>query len=283
MEAGKIVSMRMGRKTPDAWIMESIGEEDFEILIKPRHDFRFEENKVVPVFIWFRDPEGHWWGSLKIPEIQLHEVAFLSLKKQTGAGNFFDWGLEKGLFCPPAFSQENLKEGFFYPVKLLPDRGGINVVASMKWRKDLLPAGEEYFKSKEVEILVLGPSDLGFSVLVDQKHWGMVYENQVFETLKTGQKTKAFVNKLREDGKLDVLLQRPGYGEIEDAEKLLWAALQKANGKIALGDKSPAEDIYQALKMSKKTFKKALGSMYKSGKIGLSDTAFWMLAEMDGD
>jgi predicted RNA-binding protein (virulence factor B family) len=129
--------------------------------------------------------------------------------------------------------------------------------------------------------MIMEPSDLGYTVLVNYKYLGLIYENQTFKPLRTGQKIKAFVNKVREDGKLDIILQRPGYGEIDSASAELLAALEKAGGKLMLGDKSPAELIYKELNMSKKTFKKALGSLFKSGRINLTDQSFWLADGID--
>lgn len=110
----------------------------------------------------------------------------------------------------------------------------------------------------------------------------MVYENQLFKSLRVGQKTRGYVNKVREDGKLDILLQRPGYGEVMDASSQLMDAIQKAGGRLQLGDKSEPEEIAKLLNMSKKVFKKAAGALYKSGKVGVSDKSIWKL-ENDGD
>jgi predicted RNA-binding protein (virulence factor B family) len=252
-----------------------------EIWVKPSGTF--VQGKKAEVFVYEKDAKNQWWGSLKKPLVRPGEVAFLSLKKITPLGVFFDWGLEKDLFCPPAHVMPHSKAGLFYPVRLIPDRSGQRFIASMKWRSQLLPAGPEYAKGREVDILILEPAESGFAVLVDQQYAGMVYENQIFSSVKPGMRLKAYINKWREeDGRLDILLQKPGFAEAESAAGRLMKNLIAENGKIMLGDKSAAEDIYSHFQMSKKTFKKALGQLYKSGKIGMNDNAFW-LAEDEGD
>ncbi len=263
------------------WIMHSADGSASEVRVKPSG--AFVKGRKSEVFIFEKDPKNQWWGSLKKPLVRSGEVAFLSLKKITPLGYFFDWGLEKDLFCPPSHVLPHAKSGLFYPVRLVPDRSGQRFIATMKWKSHLLPAGSEYTKGREVEILILEPAESGFSVLVDQQYVGMVYENQIFTTVKPGMTMKAYVNKWREeDGRLDILLQKPGFAEAESAAGRIMECLKTENGKIMLGDKSAAEDIYNRFQMSKKTFKKALGQLYKSGKIGMNENAFW-LADDEGE
>jgi len=281
MEIGKIYTCRMIRIDSDGLTLESMGDEPEEIYVKPDLAFPFVDGKTEKVFCWLRDAEGRWWGSIKMPDILLDDVEFLRVAAETNIGFFFDWGLEKQLFCPLSHVLGLPKPDMVMPVRLLLDEKTNRLMGSMKWKKNTLPAGEEYFRSKEVDILVMEPMDLGYIVLIDKYYLGIVYSNQTFKPLRTGQKMKAFVNKVREDGKIDILLQRPGYGEIDSASDELLAKLKLAGGRMALGDKSPADLIYSQLNMSKKTFKKSLGALYREGRIAMSENSFWLLSEED--
>jgi len=281
MQPGNIYSCQMRRIDSDGLVLETVGDEPFEIYVKPSLAFPFSEGKTEKVFLWLRDADGRWWGSLKMPDILLEEVEFLSVGSETNIGYFFDWGLEKQLFCPLSHTIGNPRPGMVVPVRLVLDEVTNRLMCTMKWKKSTLPATEDYYRSKEVDILVMEPTELGFTVLIDLYYLGLVYTNQTFKTLRTGQKLKAFVNKVREDGRMDILLQRPGYGEIDDAAEELFAHLEKAGGRLNLGDKSPADQIYEELQMSKKTFKKSLGALYRAGRIAMNDTSFWLLTEED--
>jgi predicted RNA-binding protein (virulence factor B family) len=281
MEPGNIYTCRMLRIDSDGLLLETLGDEPTEIYVKPDLKFPFVEGKTEKVFLWLRDAEGRWWGSLKMPDILLEDVEFLRIGAETNIGFFFDWGLEKQLFCPLSHVLGIPKPDMVVPVRLVLDEKTNRLMGTMKWKKTTLPAGEDYFRSKEVEILVMEPNELGYTVLIDKYYLGIVYSNQTFKPLRTGQKLKAYVNKVREDGKIDVLLQRPGYGEVDNATETLFAELEKAGGRLNLGDKSPADLIYSQLNMSKKTFKKALGALYREGRIGMNDTGFWKLSEED--
>lgn len=273
IELGKQYPAEMLRTNPDGFVVK-IAAEEAEIQVKASFEFPFEKGKQVTVFIYHQDKDLTF-GTLRSPQILLDEVDFLQVVSLTNVGMFLDWGLEKDLFCPYALIVGTVKEGMFVPIRLILDNVSKRLMGNMKWKSGTTPADDEFYKSQEVEIQVMEPVSLGYSVLVNQHYQGLVYENQIFKPLRTGQKTIAYINKVREDGRLDLLLQRPGYGEVLDAEEVVMEALLSEGGKLNLGDKSPAEEIYDRLKMSKKVFKKALGGLLKTHKIELSDTAIW--------
>ena len=283
MQPGIIIDAKMLRIDSDGLVLESTGDDVYEIYAKPDLNFPFTEGKIIKIFVWLRDREGRWWASLVMPKIKLDEVEFLTLADESPVGYFFEWGLEKNLFCPLSHALGVVRSGMVLPVRLVMDEVTNRLMATMKWKKYTLEAGEEFYRSLEVDVLVMEPTDLGYTVLVNQDYIGLIYENQTFKPLTAGQKIKAFVNKVREDGKLDIILQRPGYGEIDSASAELFEALEKAGGKLMLGDKSPAELIYSQLNMSKKTFKKSLGALYRAGKIAMNDQSFWKLKAYEGE
>jgi len=186
------------------------------------------------------------------------------------------------LFCPLHLVIGTLRPGMMAAVRLMEDDRSDRLMGSMQWKKDVRPAGEvDYTRGKEVDILVMEPHELGYLVLVDQWHQGIIYSNQIFKPVRSGDKMKAWVNALRPDGKLDILLRKPGYSEVENSSAILLEKITQAGGRLPLGDKSSPEMIYNTLSMSKKVFKKALGALYREGKIGLSDTHVWLQDGID--
>lgn len=282
IEFGKVYVLQMDRIESQGLVLTDENQEE-EIWVKPSLEFPFTKGKRVPVFAWMRGEDGQNWGSLKLPPLEIGQVDFLRISSKTYIGVFLDWGLEKDLFCPLSHIIGEPTVDMVVPVRLLLDEKTNRLMASMKWKKTTLLATEdEFYRSLEVSILVMEPAEAGYVVLVNEDYLGMVYENQLFKSLRVGQKTRGYVNKVREDGKLDILLQRPGYGEVMDASSQLMDAIQKAGGRLQLGDKSEPEEIAKLLNMSKKVFKKAAGALYKSGKVGVSDKSIWKL-ENDGD
>lgn len=129
----------------------------------------------------------------------------------------------------------------------------------------------EYQPGEEVEILIWQKTDLGYKAIIEHKHSGLLYENEVFTTLEAGRKMRAFVKQVRDDGKIDLMLQKPGLGKVDDFAKTLLEYIRENGGRVALNDKSPADEIYETFGVSKKTFKKGVGDLYKKRLISLQE------------
>lgn len=278
MQVGTILEGSLKQVLPQAL---QFGNESGEYwLVKPEPALILGKGKSFSFFITHQDHENQWWGSLKIPELGINEVDFLPIVRKVPEGYYLDWGMPQELFCPGLSAVSGVHTGMVVPIRLIRDEEQNRLIASMRWKKDTLPAGEEYFKGRKVDILVMEPAEKGFVVLVDHFYLGMVYDNQTFIPLKTGQKHSGYVNKLREDGRLDILIQKPGYRETDQAADRILTKL-KQSGKLKLGDKSPADLIYSELGMSKKVFKKAIGQLYKQKRIDMNEHAVWLTEEGD--
>jgi predicted RNA-binding protein (virulence factor B family) len=280
MKTGEIMEAHMLRIEPDAVVLlhPSAGE----LRMKPDLKQPFVAGRKILVFVSHKDQEGRWWCSTNMPPLALGEVEFLPVHSVSRAGVFFDWGQERPLFCPFHLVVGTLRPGMMAAVRLIADERSDRLMASMQWKKELMPAGEEYHRGREVEILVMEPHDLGFLVLVDKWFQGIIYSNQIFRPVRSGEKMKAWVNLLRPDGKLDILLRKPGYGEVQDVSEVLLSKIREAGGRMPLGDKSPADEIYRQLGMSKKVFKQVSGSLFKQGKVFIGDYSV-TLQNDDGD
>lgn len=222
------------------------------------------------VFV-YRDSEDRLIATTLEPLAKVGEFAALSVRDVSSIGAFLEWGLEKDLFLPYRNQRRNLRPGQRETVYVYLDDTSDRIVATAKWERQL---PDEPFPGQvgdEVSLFVADETDLGFKVIVNGKYQGLLYHNEVFRPLRLGDKLPGYVRTIRPDGKLDLSLQRAGYDEALAAADQLLEVLQKApNGTLPLGDKSEPDDIYRRLGMSKKVFKKALGTLYKRGQVQLA-------------
>ncbi len=247
------------------------GGEHGEILIPRR--YVPEDTKVddmLDVFIYF-DSEDRIIATTEKPKLMLGEIAMLKAVSVTHAGAFLDWGLSKDIFVPFREQKQKMEVGNWYIVALYIDHESNRLAASAKIEKFLDNTPPDYSVGQEVDLLIYNQTDLGFSVIVNNAHWGVIYNNELFRHLNRGKKLKGYIKKVREDDKIDIILQRPGYENIDSTSKNILDRLEKNNGFLPLTDKSQPEEIYILLGISKKVFKKAIGGLYKSKLIALED------------
>ncbi len=243
-----------------------------EILLPKRYEPEgLKEGDELEVFIYC-DSEDRIIATTEKPAAQVGEFAFLQVTSMSEFGAFMDWGLMKDLFVPFREQKDPMKAGEYYLVYLYLDDATDRIAASSRIGRWLEDKSEGLVDNQEVEIFVSGVSDLGYRVVVNQKFWGVVYHNEVFTEINMGDKMKAYVKKVREDGRLDITLQVQGYQKhIVGAAKDLLAIIEKEEGYLALTDKSAPELIYEKVGMSKKAFKKAIGNLYKQRLIVLEE------------
>ncbi|UPL49708.1 CvfB family protein [Hymenobacter sublimis] len=223
---------------------------------------------VVRVFV-YRDSEDRLIATNLEPYARVGQFAALTVRDVTPTGAFLDWGLEKDLLLPYRNLRRTLRPGERATVFVYLDEATDRIVASAKWEWFL---SSDPFPGKAgdaADLFVAEETDMGYKVIVDGTHQGLLYHNEVFKPLRLGDVHTGYVRQVRSDGKLDLSLQRPGYDEAVAAAETLLAALRQAGGTLPLGDKSEPDDIYRRLGMSKKIFKKALGSLYKQGMVEL--------------
>lgn len=225
---------------------------------------------VLRVFV-YRDSEDRLIATNLEPLAVVDSFAGLTVRDTGPTGAFLDWGLEKDLLLPYRNQRRDLRPGERVLVYVYLDAESDRLVASAKWQQFLSPEPWPGQEGDAVQVLVADETDLGYHVIVDGTHAGLLYRNEVFRPLRLGELLPGFVRQVRaQDGKLDVRLGQAGYGEVETAAQTLLAALrQRPNGRLPLGDRSLAEDVYRRVGMSKKVFKKALGALFKQGLVEL--------------
>ena len=208
---------------------------------------------------------------LYLDMVQVGQFACLEVAWVNQFGAFLNWGLMKDLFVPFSEQKMKMQVGRKYVIHAHLDDESYRIVASAKVEHYLSKDRPEYASGDEVNILIWQKTDLGFKAIIDNKYSGLLYENEIFSTLQTGMEMKAFVKQVREDGKVDLILQKPGFEKIDDFSKTLLNYIRENDGRIRLNDKSPAEDIYATFGVSKKTFKKGVGDLYKKHLITLHE------------
>ncbi|NVO30763.1 CvfB family protein [Hymenobacter lapidiphilus] len=225
---------------------------------------------VVRVFV-YRDSEDRLIATNLEPFARVGQFAALTVRDVTPTGAFLDWGLEKDLLLPYRNQRRNLRAGERATVFVYLDDTSDRIVASAKWEWFL---SADPFPGKvgdAAELFVAEETDLGYKMLVDGTHQGLIFHNEVFKPLRLGDVHTGYIRAIRPDGKLDLSLQQIGYDEARAQSDTLLEALRAApEGRLPLGDKSLADDVYRRLGMSKKIFKKALGALYKQGLIDLA-------------
>ena len=225
---------------------------------------------LVDVFV-YNDSEDRIVATTLEPMITLNKFADLKVVSVSDHGAFLDWGLAKDLFVPFREQATGMKEGQSYIVYLYLDTETDRLAASSKIDKYVRSDKPPFQEKEEVDILITYRSDIGVNVIINDQYKGVLYENEIFQEVQPGQRMKGFIKKIREDNKIDVGLQRSGYENVLPNEQKILAKLKEANGFLALGDKSSPEEIIAALGMSKKVFKKAIGSLFKQRVIRIEE------------
>lgn len=232
----------------------------------------------IQVFI-YKDSEDRLVATTQQPKLVLHQFAFLRIKTVNAYAAFADWGLEKDLFIPYKEQPQKLIPDKSYLIYLYLDEQTDRLVGSANVRRFLKNETLTVREGEEVEMLIWESTDLGYNVIINYLHLGLLYKNELFVPVQIGEIRKGFVKKIRPGNKIDVQLQKSGYESIEpNADKIL-QALKANHGFLALHDDSAPEEISRQLEMSKKTFKKAIGLLYKRQIIKITEDGIYLNEE----
>ncbi|MBH0017157.1 GntR family transcriptional regulator [Pseudoalteromonas arctica] len=227
-----------------------------------------EAGDSISVFI-FLDNANLATATTKKPHAQVGEYALLRVKEINSIGAFLDWGLEKDVLTPFNEQKPRMQEGYSYLVRLYLDNASQRICASNNFNRFLSKDEPQYTHLQEVDLIVAGKTDIGYKVLIEESHFGVVFYNMVFKSLFVGQKLKGFIQKVREDGKIDVVLEKPGMGKVSDLGETIMQKLKNEGGVIPLGDKSEPEAIKKMFSTSKANYKKAIGGLFKQELIDI--------------
>jgi len=227
-----------------------------------------EPGADIDVFI-YRDSEDRLVATTRTPRAMVGEFALLTVKDNTKVGAFLDWGLDKDLLLPFGEQPTPVKKGEQVVVRLYLDNSG-RIAASARVEKFLSPADASLAEGDEVELLPYAFTELGAKVIINNTYGGLLFRTELYARPARGERLRGYVKKIRDDGKIDVTLRKGGIKEaVADREAIL-AALKARGGFLPLTDKSPPEAVAELLRMSKKSFKKGIGGLYREGLIDMT-------------
>jgi len=275
IELGEYNYLEISRKTDHGLYL--IDEEENEVLLPNKYvleDYRIGDK--MRVFIYLDHDERDTATTLQ-PLLTLNKFAFLEVMSTTEYGAFLDWGLQKQLFVPFREQREKMEVGEKHIVRLDWDEETDRLYGSARADRYLSNQELSVKEGDQVEVLVHRKSDLGWSVIVNHEHKGLVYANELFEEINVGDLKKGFVTKVRDENKLDISLYNPNTKVFTDENSGL--VMDKLADGLELSDQSRPEDIYKELGISKKAFKKATGALYKAKKIAKDQDGYWRLRE----
>lgn len=251
------------------------GDEEGKILLPNRYvPEGLEVGDEIEVFVYLDNEERRVATTLE-PKAMVGDFAYLEVAWVNEFGAFLDWGLMKDLFCPFREQKKRMETGRSYIVHVHMDDESYRLMASAKVEKwlenDKLKENADIHVGDKIEALIWQKTDLGFKAIVNGKYGALLYDSQVFKDIHTGDKVDAYITKIRPDGKIDIALQQSGRQHTEDFAEQLLRYLQYRGGRCRLGDKSSAEEIKAQFGVSKKTYKRAIGDLYKRRLITIND------------
>jgi predicted RNA-binding protein (virulence factor B family) len=239
------------------------GQELGDILLPKRYmPAGCKAGDFLEVFIYL-DSEDRIIATTEEPLATAGDFALLKVVSVNQIGAFFDWGLPKDLLVPFSEQKSKMEEGHWYIVYVYVDDESRRMVATTKLDKYLDNVPPEYHAGQEVQLMIHSKTDIGYKVIVNNVHWGMLYQNEVFRPLKSGEQLTGYIKQVREDEKLDVSLQKPGIESAMDLSDRILSMLKEQGGFLAVTDKSSPETIYSFFGESKKNYKRAVGMLYK--------------------
>ncbi len=261
VEIGKINTLDVNRETENGLYLD--GLEHGEILMPQKFvTAEVKETGYATVFV-YTDSEDRLVATTETPIAMVGEFAVLKVVAVSKFGAFLDWGLPKDLLVPFREQKADMVEGRNYLVYIYLDLQTNRIVASAKLDKFVDNTPPEYEVGEEVNLIIVDETDLGYKAIINSEHWGVLYKNQVYKSLKNGLKIKGYINKVRYDEKIDLLLEKPGYEKVDAISEKILNELKENNGFMAVSDKTSPEMIKAMFGISKKNFKKAIGGLYR--------------------
>lgn len=274
IEIGKYNTLKIVRDT-QVGLYLSDGNEDILLPNKyVRREFEIGEDIIVFVYL---DHEERPVATTLEPYIYLNEFALLRVNYTNKFGAFLNWGLEKDLFVPFREQARPMEKGKRYLVYMYVDEKSNRLAASSKINQFLNNDELSVEQGEEVDLIISHITEMGINVIINEKHKGLVYKDEVYDNdLRTGDRVKGYIKTIRPDNKVDVSLQKPGLEAIEPNAEVILDELRASRGFLRLTDDSHPEDIKSVLRMSKKAFKKAIGSLYKQKLIEIREDGIYL-------
>lgn len=275
IQIGKINTLEALRETSVGFFLGD--EDDNDVLLPNKYVPRtLQIGDSIDVFV-YTDSEDRIIATTLTPKIKRNEFARLQVVSVTRVGAFLDWGLEKDLLVPYREQVRPMEVGRWYVVYLYLDHETDRLVASNRLNRFLDTAKPNLEEGQEVSLLAYESTDLGINVIINNRYKGLVYANEIFQRVYPGDRLTGYIKQIREDNRVDVSLQKPGYENVESSLQRILDALDDHRGFLPLHDKSDPDEIYRVLEMSKKTFKKAVGALFRERKIDIREDGIYRM------
>ncbi|CAG5081051.1 CvfB family protein [Parvicella tangerina] len=269
IEIGAFNTLRAKRNTINGWYLAC--PDDEEVLLPNKYiPEGFKTNDLLEVFV-YKDSEDRIVATTENPYAIVGEFSNLKVKDVSKIGAFLDWGLEKDLLVPFGEQKRKLEVGEHAIVYVYLDEQTGRIAASCKVDKFLESLDEEYKEGEEVDLLIYRKTDLGYEAIIDDHALGLIYTSEIHQKIKIGDRLDGYIANIREDGKIDLRLQKTGMDHLDEVSKVILNGLVAAGGFLPLHDKSSPSEIKQQFQISKKAFKKAIGILYKKRMIEIQD------------
>lgn len=276
-EIGKMNTLPVLRNTEFGLFLD--GGKLGDILLPKRYAAKgLKAGDPIKVFIML-DSEDRLTATTLQPLAKVDEFACLRVVSVTAVGAFLDWGLPKDLLVPFREQKIKMREGQSHVVRIYLDRVSGRLVATSKLDKFLDQSEVDFEPGEKVDLLVCAKTDLGYKVIVNGLHWGLVFHNEVFQPLERGQRIDGFIKQLREDGKIDLCLHKPGYEKVTELTDVILNYLKEQNGFMPITSKSSPEEIQALFGVSKKTYKQAIGALYKKRRVTFDEQGTKLVAK----
>ncbi|HCE2452655.1 TPA: GntR family transcriptional regulator [Vibrio parahaemolyticus] len=266
IKIGQINSLEVIKKADFGVFLD--GDDYGSVLLPNKHVPEGTElGDHIEVFLYF-DSESQLAATIDKPIAQVGEWGLMKIEGINQTGAFVNWGIkEKDLLIPFSEQRARFTAGQNILVYVYTDKASGRIVGTTKFNKWLDKTPANYEVNEEVDLIIAERSQLGYKAIVNGKHWGMIFPSDVFGKLFIGKKLKGYIKQVREDGKIDLSLQKVGVGKMDDLSSKIIDLLEKKGGFLPLNDKSSPEAIFDAFRTSKGTYKKTIGGLYKQGKI----------------
>ncbi|EJC6863976.1 S1-like domain-containing RNA-binding protein [Vibrio parahaemolyticus] len=266
IKIGQINSLEVIKKADFGVFLD--GDDYGSVLLPNKHVSEGTElGDHIEVFLYF-DSESQLAATIDKPIAQVGEWGLMKIEGINQTGAFVNWGIkEKDLLIPFSEQRARFTAGQNILVYVYTDKASGRIVGTTKFNKWLDKTPANYEVNEEVDLIIAERSQLGYKAIVNGKHWGMIFPSDVFGKLFIGKKLKGYIKQVREDGKIDLSLQKVGVAKMDDLSSKIIDLLEKKGGFLPLNDKSSPEAIFDAFRTSKGTYKKTIGGLYKQGKI----------------
>ncbi len=268
-DIGKINNLKIIKKVDFGIYLD--GGEHGEILLPSRYvPENCKVDEILKVFIYL-DSEDRFIATTEKPYAMVGDFVLLKVVSVSSVGVFLDWGLPKDLMVPFREQSPNMEEGKSYMVRIYVDKKSNRIAATTRLDRYLDNEPACFQVGEEVGLLICNQTDIGYKAIINNTHWGVLYTNEVFQPLKSGQVIKGYIKKVRDDNKIDLSLHKPGYERVDDVTEIILNILKQKGGFLPVTDKSTPEAIYKMFGVSKKTYKKAIGAIYKKKLITIEN------------